>query len=270
MRLQLKPATLALAVAFAFAAPLAFSQDDGITDPITENVNVNVNKSVSNTKDVSVDGKVKVKGTINIKSDAEAMTKADQQSTRNTTDNEKSDNNLATVNGNAGSNAQGNIGINVSAGDNNVQANNSALAAQDKTDVFGHADAETFVDQSTNSNHVKNFSSFGTSTATLGGNALQNAQGNINANVAAGFDNVQANSLAVAVGDANLAEASAISFQTSNNNGVLNNCMHKHADIDGNALANASGNIGANVAAGSSNAQSNALAVTASLSPTVR
>ncbi|MGH8128610.1 MAG: hypothetical protein ACRETC_09670 [Gammaproteobacteria bacterium] len=265
MRLQLKPATLALAVAFAFAAPLAFSQETGITDPITENVNVNVNKSVSNTKDVTVKGNVKVKGTINIKSDAEAMTKADQQSTKNTTDNEKSDNNLATVDGNAGSNAQGNIGINVSAGANNVQANNSALAAQDKSDVFGHTDAETFVDQSTNNNHVKNFSSFGTSTATLGGNALQNAQGNITANVAAGFDNVQANSLAVAVGDANLAEASAISFQSSDNNGVLNNCMHKTADITGNALANASGNIGANVAAGSSNAQSNALAVTASL-----
>ncbi|MGH8128848.1 MAG: hypothetical protein ACRETC_10920 [Gammaproteobacteria bacterium] len=270
MRLQLKPATLALAVAFAFAAPLAFSQETGITDPIHENVNVNVNKSVSNTKDITVKGNVKVKGTIKVKSDAEAMTKTDQQSTNNTTDNEKSDNNYAHVDGHAGANAQGNIGINVTAGANNVQANNSALAAQDKSDVFGHTDAETYVDQLTTSNHVRNFSNFGTSNAVLGGNALQNAQGNINANVASGFDNVQGNSLAIAVGDANLAEASAVSFQTADGNGVLNNCMHKTADINGNALSNASGNIGANVAAGSSNAQSNALAVTASLSPTVR
>jgi hypothetical protein len=261
-------APMTLAVAMAFAAPLVLA--DGLSDPIQETVNVDVTKNVSNTKDISVDGKVKVKGTINVKSDAEALTKADQQSTNNTNENYTVNDNLAHINGNAAQNAQGNIQLNVTGGDNNVQANNAALAAQDKTDVFGHADAETFVDQSTNSNHVKNFSNFGTSTATLGGNALQNAQGNINANVVAGFDNVQANSLAVAVGDANLAEASAVSFQSSDNNGVLNNCMHKTADLTGNALSNASGNIGANVAAGSSNAQSNALAVTASLSPTVR
>ncbi|MGH8128849.1 MAG: hypothetical protein ACRETC_10925, partial [Gammaproteobacteria bacterium] len=241
-------APMTLAVAMAFAAPLAFSADNGITDPINENVNVNVNKSVSNTKDISVKGTVKVKGTINVKSDAEALTKADQQSTNNTNENYTVNDNIAHINGNAASNAQGNIQLNVTAGDNNVQANNAAIAAQDKNDVFGRLDAETYVDQLTSGNRITNQgtpvvegSASGpvTNTAEIGGNALSGAQGNINVNVSGGDDNVQANSVAMAVGNANLANASAISYQsTGGQNSVSNTYVNNTASLGGNALQN--------------------------------
>lgn len=266
-------APMTLAVAMAFAAPLVLAA--GIDDPIQETVNVDVTKNVSNTKDISVAGKVKVKGTINVKSDAEALTKADQQSINNTNENYTVNDDIAHLNGNAAQNAQGNIQLNVTAGDQNVQANNAALAAQDKNDVFGRLDAETYVDQLTSGNRVTNQgtpivpnSASGpvTNTATVGGNALSGAQGNIQVNVSAGDNNVQANSLAAAVGNASLANASAISYQsTGGQNSVSNTYVIETASLGGNALQNASGNIGVNIASGTNNAQSNSLAITASL-----
>lgn len=266
-------APMTVAVAMAFAAPLVLA--DSLSDPIQETVNVDVTKNVSNTKDISVKGTVKVKGTINVKSDAEALTKADQQSTNNTNQNYTVNDNLAHINGNAAQNAQGNIQLNVTGGDNNVQANNAALAAQDKNNVFGRLDAETYVDQLTSGNRVTNQgtpvvpgSASGpvSNTAEINGNALSGAQGNIQVNASGGDDNVQANSLAAAVGNASLANASAISYQsTGGQNSVSNTFVINTASLGGNALQNASGNIGVNIAAGTNNAQSNSLAITASL-----
>jgi hypothetical protein len=266
-------APTALAVAMALGAPLAFAADNGISDPMTESVNVTTNKTVTNTKNVAVDGKVKVKGTVRVKSDAEATTKTDQQAINNTTENYNVNDNYARINGNAGSGAMGNIQINVTAGDNNVQSNNAALAALDKTDVFGRLDAETYVDQLTTGNRVTNQAKPGggqngpiTNIASINGNALMNAQGNINVNDSAGTNNLQANSLAAAVGNASLASASAISFQqTGDTNSVSNTYMHNTAALGGNALKGAQGNISVNIAAGDNNAQSNSLAITASL-----
>jgi hypothetical protein len=71
--------------------------------------------------------------------------------------------------------------------------------------------------------------------------------------------------LAAAVGNTVLAEASAISFQSTNDNGTANNCMHRRSTLGGSALSGASGNMGVNIASGGSNAQNNALSIAASV-----
>lgn len=107
-------------------------------------------------------------------------------------------------------NASGNIGVNVSAGDNNVQGNSAALAATDAGFVFGSegqgeyyshgssADAEIFVHQTTYYNWTDNHAQ--RNRASMGSGALQGASGNIGVNIASGNNNVQKNALAGSVG----------------------------------------------------------------------
>ncbi|WP_442489046.1 hypothetical protein [Halomonas litopenaei] len=101
-----------------------------------------------------------------------------------------------------------------------------------------------------------------TNDATLGGNALQGASGNIGANVAAGDNNQQANDAALSSSDAAtvFGQAASFSFQSASNNMTDINGSPNTALMGGNALRNASGNIGVNVAAGVGNAQHNSLA----------
>ncbi|MCO7215789.1 MULTISPECIES: hypothetical protein [unclassified Halomonas] len=101
-----------------------------------------------------------------------------------------------------------------------------------------------------------------TNDATLGGNALQGAAGNIGANVAAGDNNQQANDAALSSSDAAtvFGQAASFSFQSTSNNMTGITGSPNTALMGGNALRNASGNIGVNVAAGIGNAQHNSLA----------
>lgn len=261
-------APLALAVAMAFAIPLAFGQpgpEDGanykpLTDPIHENVHVNVNKDVKNTKDYTIKGKVKVEGTVQVGASAWGLTKTDQQSIGNNVSNLLNTNN-ASIDGGALNGAQGNIGVNVTAGNNNVQSNSAALAAHDMNRVFGQLDAEEFEDQRATGNVTFNFLS--ENNASLSGGALSHASGNIGVNVSAGDSNVQSNSLAAAVGPAALAEASSISYQSASGNFTLGIYNANLASLGDGALSYASGNIGVNVAAGGNNVQMNSLAITA-------
>jgi hypothetical protein len=261
--MKLKTTTIALAVAGAFAiAPLAIAeQNKPLQDPIHENVHVNVSKKVSNTKDYTIKGKVKVEGTVGVYSDAEGLSKTDQSSTGNTVVNGQSNN--ASIGGGALNAAVGNIGANVAAGDDNVQSNSAALAAMDKNSVFGHIDGETYTDQLANGNTTVGVAA--SNRASIDGGAAANAEGNIGLNATAGTSNLQSNSLAAAVGNASLAEASAITVQTVVGNDPNGGCIDPTATLGGGALANAAGNIGVNVSAGNNNAQSNSLALTASV-----
>ncbi|WP_108448138.1 hypothetical protein [Halomonas sp. BN3-1] len=101
-----------------------------------------------------------------------------------------------------------------------------------------------------------------TNDATLGGNALQGAAGNIGANVAAGDNNQQANDAALSSSDAAtvFGQAASFSFQSNSNNMTGITGSPNTALMGGNALRNASGNVGVNVAAGIGNAQHNSLA----------
>ena len=100
--------------------------------------------------------------------------------------------------------------------------------------------------------------------ASVGGNALRGASGNIGVNVASGDNNQQANDAALAASDARhvFGQASTFSAQSSSNNTAINTGTQNTANLGGNALRGASGNIGANIASGAGNAQQNTFSAT--------
>ncbi|SEL05239.1 hypothetical protein [Halomonas daqiaonensis] len=150
-----------------------------------------------------------------------------QLSNKNGVTNKASDNN-ATLDGNALRGSSGNVGVNVAAGDNNSQANDAALSASDAAHVFGQAAA--FSAQSASNNVVLNSGS--PNNARLGGNALQNATGNIGVNVAAGVANAQQNSLAASANtNSGSADATTGGVQTTYNNTTTNQ-GHKETFTD--------------------------------------
>lgn len=111
----------------------------------------------------------------------------------------------ASVSGNAFENSSGNVGVNVASGDDNEQLNGLA-AATTKDNVYATATATT--DQASSGNTTENDPGFlnfcdnlnaTSNSASLSGNAFENASGNIGVNVAAGTGNLQANTLSMAV-----------------------------------------------------------------------
>ncbi|MGI2258885.1 hypothetical protein [Shewanella sp. GXUN23E] len=101
-------------------------------------------------------------------------------------------------------------------------------------------------------------------SAGISDTAFQNAAGNIGVNVAAGDNNAQANSAALAAIDAEFAfgsgDAEIFSDQLSMSNYTTNHGSTNSAFVGNDSFAGASGNIGVNVASGNNNAQANNLA----------
>ncbi|EHP41680.1 hypothetical protein OR16_17786 [Cupriavidus basilensis OR16] len=169
--------------------------------------------------------------------------------------------------GNALFNAQGNIGVNISAGAGNGQSNQAALASIDASDVF--ASAQVFSSQKTGDNSMHMVGA--ANSASMGDNMLAGAKGNVGVNIAAGAGNLQSNALAASVNMGSgsrqpvgaLAKATASNDQTTYGNDLsMCGCRPNNAaTLNGGALANAVGNIGVNIAAGAGNAQSNGLAI---------
>lgn len=229
---KMKSAPLALAVAALFAAPLAFSQED-IRDSkstsatsvsrdssSTENsTSVNIEKDLRYRQNVSVGGRVHVTGHIDVNSSSAAVVDDKQINYLNQVNNDEVTNS-SVVNGNALQNAAGNIGLNVTAGDNNQQASSAALAASDARFLFGSSDAEIFARQDVQANRTVNYGN--TNTASLGGNALQNATGNIGVNISAGNSNQQKNDLAASVAVARMATATVAVKQMNDHNVTSN------------------------------------------------
>jgi hypothetical protein len=108
----------------------------------------------------------------------------------------------------------------------------------------------------------------GDNDASVSGDALSEAEGNIGANIAAGVGNAQANDAAISAvdGDDVMATAQVFNTQVTAINGATDypsgpdNQLFNDATVGDNVLGSASGNIGLNVAAGVGNAQSNAMA----------
>ncbi|TYO97538.1 hypothetical protein EDC39_11078 [Geothermobacter ehrlichii] len=99
--------------------------------------------------------------------------------------------------------------------------------------------------------------------ATVDGNALQGASGNIGVNLAAGTNNAQDNLAAIASTEAegSLVDAEIYKTQTSEENSTGNVGTTNNATLTENALQGANGNIGVNIVAGTGNAQSNMTAI---------
>ncbi|QQQ01450.1 hypothetical protein [Lysobacter enzymogenes] len=103
----------------------------------------------------------------------------------------------ATLDGNALSNAKGNIGVNVAAGVGNVQGNGMAASVNSSgTVALATSDSEQRSLANVLDSDGRRLSL--DLYASLGGNALSGAQGNIGVNVASGVGNLQHNGLAIA------------------------------------------------------------------------
>ena len=270
MKLQLTVLALALVAAPAFAG------DDATT---------NTRTNISN--DISVRGHVTVRGTIDVNAESAATIDQDQATTGNRSlgDGDAT----AGAHNNAGRDAQGNIGLNIAAGAGNAQSNDVAMSAVDGSRVF--ASAMSFNNQGTFGNTVDGAGARDVNlAASVDGNVLRDAKGNIGVNVAAGVGNAQSNSMAASVnngggsssdesarnggghGDGHdngqgrsgaIAKATADSQQLTLMNLLDPNCgdLDTSATLSGNALRGAQGNVGVNIAAGVGNAQHNGLSI---------
>lgn len=152
--------------------------------------------------------------------------------------------------------ATGNIGVNVAAGGGNQQANALALANNADAMVFGIAGVAQ--EQHATDYTVGN----STNNAFLNLNVLENATGNIGANVAAGNGNMQGNAAVVeTLNNTQLALNIGVAFGQSEAGDILGGTTgtSNTASLTDEVLDHASGNIGVNLAAGTANMQSNAL-----------
>lgn len=182
-------------------------------------VDVNLEKDIRLSSDINFSGDPEITGSIDLDSAAIAIIDNRQSITNNNASNELLDNN-ASISEDVGSDASGNLGFNVAAGDNNAQDNAASLSAADASFSFGMSDAEVFVNQYGSGNVTMNEGVV--NNASLGGNAFSNASGNLGANVAAGNNNEQKNALAASVATAAYATSSISSNQISTGNEVEN------------------------------------------------
>jgi len=199
---------LLIALPFILAPALALADDH-------RNKGNDVKLKMELEKEIEVE--VKVEGNLTPQGTSSAVINNQQKLNGNETVNYKLDNN-ATVNGNALQGASGNIGVNMAAGTNNAQDNLAAIAF---TEADGSlVDAELYKTQTSRGNLTSNVGT--TNDATLTGNALQGASGNIGVNIVSGTGNAQSNMTAISVGPSNIGIASAGVTQRISGNGTEN------------------------------------------------
>lgn len=219
----------------------------------SENENgVDISKHVHITNHVNYAGGAYIGGYVSVNRLGMAAIDNNQYSTFNNVENHRNTNN-ATLGGGSANNLAGNSGINIAGGDNNVQANNTALTALSdcvtcaddnnsgeggeggegnpaasksvKTgwDKHGGAsvDAEIGSNQTSGGNYTNNQGNH--NNATVSGGSLNDSNGNLGVNVAAGSGNVQANSFALSYGkDASLAVSTVENNQANSGNNTNN------------------------------------------------
>jgi len=315
---ELKKTLLAGVAAGALIAPLAaFAQeptDNAVNAEITStwdnNVDVTLNWSVSVTKQVAIFGIIGINGNVTANALAEAslddkQTMAtnhlefeDYQNVNMPSDNYQEPNpgtstahpatyTNTVTSGVAAANATGNIGINMVAGDYNLQENAAVLSSADAgvdfisgasegggnlTVASGGAEAGSFslqnlFDVGFNGESYEIENSVVSNTVTIGGGTLGGASGNIGLNAASGAFNIQKNALVIAaVNGGNLAEATAGVWQNSNESESYVETVTNAVTL-GDSLAGASGNIGVNLASGVGNLQINSLTMASALAP---
>ena len=188
MNASMKKTLIAVAVATLFGSSMAYANDHGHDHP-------------------------------KIDSAATASVDNDQSISRNFAVNDKLSND-SSISDNAASQASGNIGMNVAAGDNNAQDNAAALAATDASFAFGVADSDVDVEQGGWGNVT--FNKGVSNDASISDHAFRYASGNIGVNVASGNNNEQKNALAASVATTRFAHANVDVDQNSSHNTVSN------------------------------------------------
>lgn len=264
------------AVALAGASTTAYAQSssaqldkfyfEDVDVDYNNTVNVDINKEVSVDKDIDFNGTVVITGVVTVSEAALALIDNKQiidDNVVNVNSGQELDN-TATIDATVLSGATGNVGLNVSVGDSNLQENAAAIAAIG-AGTGGSSDAEVFSVQKSFNNDA-NWSNEDTSvdnTVTLLGEVLAGASGNAGLNIAAGAYNAQKNAMAIAAvtGAATLSEATAAVLQESTFNDTQHNDTDNTVTLSGNVAGATTGNIGINLTAGTNNLQQNSLAI---------
>ncbi|MGN6382083.1 MAG: adhesin [Dyella sp.] len=217
MNTTIRKTLLALAITTLFGSVTAYAQEG--RDDHSHNSGVRFDKKVKLDSDISISGDPRVRGRIDI--DSAAIAIVDNAQTNGGNDGSNTNlSNSASAADNVAQGASGNIGVNIGAGDNNQQDNAAALSATDASFAFGMADGEVFVNQQGAFNDTMNAGV--TNAAGLGGNAFQNASGNLGVNVTSGNNNQQKNAMAASVATTRFAQATVSSNQASAHNTVSN------------------------------------------------
>lgn len=225
MKSIFKITPVALAVAAVFASPVQ-AQSEGDVYSLTNRASVDLDTEWDLKNDITVKGGARVNGTIPIGAESAAVVDGKQLNGGNEVWNDHNTND-AKVTGDAMSGASGNIGLNATAGSNNQQSNEAALSAVDAAFVF--ASAQNFALQSSSGNPTHNMGV--TNNATLNGNALMGASGNIGVNISAGSSNQQRNELSASVNTSGtMAKASTWGVQETSNNATHNDPVHKQIE----------------------------------------
>lgn len=301
MKCNLRALSVALAAAGLVVSVGAHASNDGIpgfgehehdTDVtaqvgLTNNAAITINNSVTNNSTSNFTAT----GNVVTNSNVAALVDDKQVSHASLTTNDDTYN-TARVGSDSLDGANGNIGVNAAAGNGNQQANMTAVAASGSADANSSgcqtgcqsksvaADAQgvsSTVNVLQDSQYNFTFNHGTVNSATVGTNVLNNAQGNIGVNAAAGNGNQQKNDTALASSGGNIVNATATgtAIQQSFGNVVDNDLadctalalgLHPNvtntATAGSNILNGAQGNIGVNVAAGTGNQQLNSLSMT--------
>jgi len=218
---------------------------------------------------------------------ADAETFSNQVAAYNTTYSYGTTND-ASLGGNAGLDAAGNIGINIAAGDSNVQANQLALASASGALATATASSNQVAYGNHTSNEAVRDTIVNTVDVALSGDATGNYSGTSDQvgdvyldtwtdEIHPGGDNtghIDVDNQAQGAQDPNgdggaflFSEAGVIDLDNISLGGQITyrqtiyKAHSNNASVGSNVLAGASGNIGLNVAAGTNNVQGNALAI---------
>lgn len=218
----MKKQALTIAALALALSPLNALAIDDVTQSFEKQVTIEYSNDVevdlSLDKEVEINKNIEIKGNITVDGEVSAVVDNKQVIDNNFVYNQETEN-RATLDGNSLQNAKGNIGANVAAGDYNAQDNAAAIAVGDRD--FSAAEADITKLQEVFDNKAVNKGV--TNAATFSGNALQNAQGNIGANVAAGNFNAQSNMLAITAAPASVGMAQVAIVQEASQNGTCNN-----------------------------------------------
>ena len=165
-----------------------------------------------------------------------------------------------TIEGNVGSQATGVIGMNMAAGDFNVQANMASVALSVQRGK-GIAQINSFQSASANGGNAPDVSTVG-----IHDNAFANVRGMVSINQASGVANVQANGVALAVGVNAKAVAETDLAQVASPAGITPAVTNagrgiRQITVDDTAFRNARGLIQVNQSAGVGNATANSFSL---------
>lgn len=166
--------------------------------------------------------------------------------------------NLTDISGQALSGAIGMVGINMAAGDDNVQVNARVIAIGDGAPVFSNIG----VDQRVNTKST--LESPSSHLDYIGGEAFAGSRGMISINQTAGSGTAQANLVSIGLGAGNATLVSSDQLLISHGDREVNPRGYKgtRSDvIDGHAFAGCQGLVQVNQSAGSANRVLNTVAI---------